>query len=446
MRDLVSTLLGGVNRVRNEVPVPFVSARGGMGGDAGGALDSQTAYDAYASVGTLFAIVSQIGNAVARVEWRLYQKTSIRDKKRRKEIPNHPFLDVWNMPNPFYTGRFFRETVQQHLDLTGEGFIILYRMAGRIMEMWPVRPDRMHPVTHPTKYLTGWIYQGVDGEKVPINLEDVIHIKYPNPSNPFRGLGAVGSVINDIRAAQYAAKWNENFFINGARPGGIIKVDYRMGDKEWKTFVNRWRQQHQGVANAHRVAVLENAEWVDTNFSMEDMQFVELRNLPRELIREAFAFPKPMLGTVDDVNRANAQAGKEIMAENQATPRLDRWKDVVNVFLLPQFAGGKTLELDYDNPVPANAEDDDRRLTTQAAAYDKFIKAGMAPDDAALLAGLPEVEWVGLPSPAMPAQGEPTEEGEQPVGNRRAMPIIDWSGGGESWLDVELVSSGTMPH
>jgi HK97 family phage portal protein len=448
MRDLLSTVLGGARTLRNEVPVPFTSARGGMGGDAGGALDAQSAYDAYGSVGTLFAIVSQIGNAVARVEWHLYQKTSVRDKKRRKEIPNHPFLDVWNMPNPFYTGRFFRETVQQHLDLVGEGFIVLYRTGNMILEMWPVRPDRMAPVTHPTKYQTGWMYKGPDGEEVPLPLEDVIHLKYPNPGNPFRGMGAVGSVLNDIRAAQYAAKWNENFFVNGARPGGIIKVDYRMGDKEWKQFTNRWREQHQGVANAHRVAVLENAEWVDTNFSMSDMQFVELRNLPRELIREAFAFPKPMLGTVDDVNRANAQAGKEIMADNQATPRLDRWKDIVNVFLLPQFANGKNLAIDYENPTPANAEDEDRRLTAQTTAYRNMILAGAHPDDAALVCGLPATRWVGIPAPNMPG-ANPEKDEETAIANRvkgtleRRMPVIDWDGGEWEWDDAELVSSGT---
>jgi phage portal protein BeeE len=261
------------------------------------------------------------------------------------------------------------------------------------------------------------VYLGPDGEEVPLELDQVIHIKYPNPADPYHGMGPVQTVLNDIDAARFSAEWNRNFFINGARPGGIIKVDYRMGDDEFNDFVKRWRSQHQGVANAHRVAVLENAEWQDTSFSMSDMQFVELRNLPRELIREAFAFPKPMLGTVDDVNRATAESGKEIMAEGQTIPRLSRWKDIVDAFLLPQFANGKTLELIYDDPTPINHEAADRERNSQTAGVNKLVLSGFHPDDAADAMGLPRMRWVGIPQAGVqPTEDE--EEGKLPAQNR----------------------------
>ena len=147
-----------------------------------------------------------------------------------------------------------------------------------------------------------------------------------------------------------------------------------------------------------RVAVLENAEWKDTKFTMEDMQFVELRNLPRELIREAFAFPKPMLGTVDDVNRANSDAGKEIMAENHTIPRLSRWKDTINAFLLPKFSEGKTLELDHDDPTPVNHEAADRERNSQANSARALVLSGYHPEDVTDTVGLPRMRWVGVPA------------------------------------------------
>lgn len=400
MEDLVTALASRLRRVRNEAPVPFTSTRASLFGGSDQLENADRAYDAYGTVGTLFAIVSQIGNAFASTPWHLYRRTSVRDKAKRKEEVNHGFLTVWNQPNDFYTGRFFRESVQQHLDLVGEGVIVLNKIGNIVIEMWPVRPDRIKPVKHPTKYLTGYIYCGPDGEEVPLRLDQVIHIKLPNPVDPYRGMGPVQTVLYEMDAAKYGAQWNANFFINGARPGGIIEVDYRMGDKEFEEFISRWRQQHQGVANAHRVAVLENAKWVDTQFSMTDMQFVELRNLPRELIREAFAFPKPMLGTVDDVNRANAIAGKEIMAENQTIPRLERWKDIINSpkGLLSMFANGKTLELDFDNPTPVNAEDADRARNSKASAAASLANAGWDPDDVLAAMELPEMKWVGPPS------------------------------------------------
>lgn len=398
MRDLVSLLTGRARQAVNSAPVPYSSTRSSLFSSDSTGPDGQRAYDAHGSVGTLFAIVNQIGTAFSSTEWHLYQRTSVRDKARRKEILNHGFMTVWDQPNPFYTGMLFRETVQMHLDLIGEGIFILHKEFGFVTEMWPVRPDRMQPVKHPTKYLTGWIYTGPDGEEVPLTVDQVIQIKYPNPADPYRGRGPVQTVLSDVDSAKYAAEWNRNFFINGARPGGIIKVDYRMSDKEFNEFVSRWRQQHQGVANAHRVAVLENAEWQDTNFSMTDMQFVELRNLPRELIREAFAFPKPMLGTVDDVNRANAEAGKEIMAEGQTIPRLARWKDVINTYVLPQFANGKALVLDYDDPTPINHDQVNAERTSQSAAARNLVLSGYDPKGVAAAMGLPDIQWVGIPA------------------------------------------------
>lgn len=418
MEDLFSKVITRAKRARNSAnpPVSYTGSRSSVFSNESSELPvGDQAYQAYGSVGTLFAIVSQIGNAVVSTEWHLYRKGPVRDKKRRKEVLNHGFLTVWNRPNDFYTGRFFRETVQQHLDLVGEGVIVLTKLGGIVTEMWAVRPDRIHPVKHPSKYLTGYVYRSSGGEEVPLSIDQVIHIKLPNPADPYRGMGPVQSVLHDIDAARYSAEWNRNFFINGASPGGVIKVDYRMGDDEFNEFVARWRQQHQGVANAHRVAVLENASWENTNFSMTDMQFVELRNLPRELIREAFAFPKPMLGTVDDVNRATAIAGKEIMAENQTIPRLSRWKDEINAFMLPQFVNGDILELDHDDPVPVNHEDADRERNSQSASARNLVLSGYHPDDVTDAMGLPRMRWVGIPAaqPAItpPPGNAPAENG-----------------------------------
>lgn len=416
MEDLFSAIGRRFRGAQNTAPVPYVSSRSnGIGGIFGSSElpDAERAYDAYGSVGTLFAIVSQIGNAFATVPWHLYKRTSVRDVARRQEVLNHGFMYLWDRPNEFMTGRRFREATQQHLDLVGECCIVLHMVGSIVVEMWPVRPDRIEPIRHPTKFITGYIYTGPDGEEVPLATDQVIRIMYPNPRDPYRGMGPVQAVLADIDAARYSAEWNRNFFINGARPGGIIEVDRKMSDKEFNEFMSRWRQQHQGVANAHRVAVLENAKWHDVAFSMTDMQFAELRDLSRELIREAFAFPKPMLGTVDDVNRANAEAGKEIMAEGQTIPRLNRWRDEINTFLLPRFANGPTLVMDYEDPTPINRELENATRLAQTTGAKNLVTAGYDPTQAAEAMGLPAMDWIGIPSP-MPAE-EGNEEQTDPM-------------------------------
>lgn len=422
MGSVIDTLAGGAARALQALaggpPVPYTSRTGlsfGDHNDPRGGMER--AYSAYGTVGTLFAIVSQIGNAFARNRWDVYRAGAERDSPNRRTVANSGAMVVWNKPNNFMTGRFFRETVQQHLDLVGNGIIVLNDVFGVVTEMWPVRPDRVKPVKSADKFLTGYIYEGPNGEDVPLTLEQVIHLKYPNPFDPYWGMGPVQSILADIDAARYSAEWNRNFFVNGARPGGVIEVDYRMSDNEFKKFVRRWREQHQGVANAHRVAVLENAKWKDAQFSMADMQFVELRNLPRELIREAFAFPKPMLGTVDDVNRANADAGREIMAEGQTLPRLERWRDTLNTFYLPRFANGINQVMDFDDPTPINSEAVNAERDSQALSANKLVLAGYHPDDVTDAMGLPRMRYVGPPKAPKAAPGDGSNDTTTQEGN-----------------------------
>jgi HK97 family phage portal protein len=400
MRNLISALNPlSLRNVWTEtvvhLPIPLAQTKSG----GGGSPHADKAYDAYGCVGTLHAIVSQLSNGTAGPKWRLFRASPGREASRRPEVTSHALLNVWNSPNPFYTRHAFIETCQQHLDLVGETCILLVDVGGIIVEMWPVRPDMIKPIKDPVKFISGYLYKSPDGEEIPLATSQIMRIMYPNPKDPYRGMGPVQSVLHDIDASKYSAEWNRNFFINGAQPGGIIEVDHRMGDEEFNAFLTRWRQQHQGVANAHRVAVLENATWKDAKFSMEEMQFAELRNLPRELIREAFAFPKPMLGTVDDVNRANAEAGRAILAEGHIKPRLDRWQDAINAYLLPRFANGANLVFEYDDPTPVNREAANAERTSKASAVATLVGAGFDPSAVLEICGLPDMPFKGVQSP-----------------------------------------------
>jgi HK97 family phage portal protein len=363
------------------------------------------------SVGTLFAIVNRTSTAVSSVNWHLYRKQARRDiDADRVPVTRHLAWDLWTHPNDWYTQEEFVETVQQHLDLCGEGWIVVARnqLARDIpLELWPVRPDRMEPVPGDNGvFLRGYIYHGPDGELVPLEVDDVIQIKYPNPLDAYRGLGPVQAILQDIDSAVYSAEWNRNFFVNGAEPGGIIEVDKSLSDPEFDKLRDRWREQHQGVANAHRVAILEQGKWVDRKFSMRDMQFAELRRVSRDVILEAFGMPKSILGVVEDVNRANADAGEVVFARWITQTRARKWRGMLNSKYLQLFGPDepKRLEFDHDNVVPANHEDVDRERDSKYLALQRAIEVGFEPESVADALDLPPMEHSGVIPSATPSQ------------------------------------------
>ncbi len=387
----------------NKTPVSFVS-RGSMPYPTMQRNDAESQMRQMGSVGTLFAIVHRISNSVAAVDWKLYRKNEDARRAygpledRRVEVTRHLALDIWNNPNPFYTRQEFVESFTQHLDLTGEGYWVVARdaRASFPMELWPVRPDRMVPVPHPTDFLTGWVYAGPSGEKVPLNRNEVVQLKMPNPLDPYRGMGPVQSLLVDLDSTRYSAQWNRNFFLNSAEPGGIIEVDRRLDDDEFNEMTGRWREQHQGVAQAHRVAVLEQGKWVERSFNQRDMQFVQLREVSRDIIREAFGMSKTMLGQTEDVNRATAEAAEYVFARYQLVSRLERIKGVLNNEFLPMFGPtGQGVEFDYSNPVPNDREATNAERASKASAAVQLVSAGYDPAEVLDTVGLPPMTFVG---------------------------------------------------
>jgi HK97 family phage portal protein len=282
--------------------------------------------------------------------------------------------------------------------------------------MWPVRPDRMTPVESVTDFIAGYIYTSPDGEKVPLAREDVIMIRTPAPLDIYRGMSAVQPLEADLDAQETQSAWASSFFRNSAQPGGIVKVDRRLGDDEFEEMTLRWAQQHQGVNNAGRVAILEQADFIPLSYSQKDMQFVESRGLTKQAILDAYGFPKFGLGDVNDVNRATAQASLALMAETLTVPRLDRLKAAANFEFLPMFgATAAGLEFDYVNPVPPDADTENGTLTAKSAAWKTLVDAGADPDEVSDVVGLPRMK-VTKPEPKVVQVPAPTGGGDPNAG------------------------------
>jgi HK97 family phage portal protein len=369
------------------------------------------------SVGTLFSIVSRISQATAGAEWCLFRtstdarRSTATTARPRTEVTKHPALYVWQHPNKFMSQQQFVEIFSQHVELVGESFWlpVQHEQFAFPVELWPIRPDKMLEVPSAEEFLAGWIYRGPDGERVPLDVDEVIQLKAPNPTNPYRGMGAVQSILTDLDSLRYSAEWNRNFFLNGAQPGGIVEVENTLTDDEFTQFQERFRASHQGVANAHKVLMLEGGmTWKDINFSQKDMQFAELRNVGRELIMEAFGIGKTMLGITEAVNRATAEAAEVIFAKWLIVARLDRIKGALNTHFLPLFGPlGEGVEFDYKSPVPADL---DREASERTSKIDGLVKLieHFEPNEV--------LEFLGLPPLVLKATNEPEQQGQPDPG------------------------------
>lgn len=355
---------------------------------------------AMAESGTLFSVVSRISTALSSVEWHLYRSAASGRDEDRVEVTRHAALDLVRKPNAYMAASEFVEATQQHEELAGEQWWVIYRskLASVPLELWPVRPDRMEPVPG-GDFLLGYEYTTPDGYKIPLRLDEVIFTKLPNPLDPYRGLGPVGTLLVMLDAVNLSQRWNRNFFLNNADPGGILKVPARLTQTQWDEKQARWAAAHRGVGAAHRVAILEGegTDWIPKAYTQQDMQFAELRTAGRDQVYEAWGVSGSVMGVMEGANRAIADAHRAEFAELLTVPRAVRRRTTLNSKLLPLFGPtGVGLEFDFDSPVPADKVSDSAELTAKTNAYNVLIMSGVDPVDAANVAGLPPMKHTGV--------------------------------------------------
>lgn len=374
------------------------------------------------ALGTMFSIVNRTSTALAKVRWHLYESAASGLDDDRVEVLKHPARTLVKRPNPFTSWQPYAEGSQQHVDLAGESFWCVSRAGGDKglpLEMWYLRPDRVEPQPSQENYLAGYLYRSPGGESVPLETANVIHLKMPNPLDPYRGMSPVPSLMATLGNMQAAIRWNEAFFRNSAEPGGIIEVEGRLGDDEFEELRDRWREQHQGLDQAHRVAILERGKFIERKITQRDMEWVNGLNLSRELVREAYGMPKFLLGGDEgSINRATADAALVMMGEFLTVPRADRVKDALNTQLLPMYGTlGEGYEFDYDSPIPGDGAAENASLTTRVTAAKTLIDAGADPAEVCEYLELPEFTFKkptppkppALPPVPPPVPGDPEE-------------------------------------
>jgi HK97 family phage portal protein len=434
--SLIAEIRALARAVADETParVPFTTVNQAVSHWSAGGGNLSQALDVTTAESTLWSALDLLSSTTAAVKWRGIRPT-IGDAEP-VVVPDAQSLMVklWNRPNFFMTGRHLRTVCEWHHSAVGEAWMVvdywdpLTRTLPR--SWWPVRPDRMFPVPDPDKYLLGYLYVGPGGERIQLDLDEVLRITRPHPTDPHRGIGPVQSLLTALGTSVSAEQWISSFFRNDASPGGVIETGTPLEDEDYKTLRLRWNEQHRGARNAHRVAILEYGKWIPREANMRNMQFTEIRTLTRDQILEAFRIHKHKFGISEHVNLANATAAGPTYESDTLVPRLDQWAELANGPYRDLFGpAGLDVELEYDNPVP---EDEAAEAADRGARVDdaiKLITVGFEPGPVLKELGLPDLP-MGTPSGdggGSPSGGQAVEGA---VGHSAGTSSTDGSGDG----------------
>jgi HK97 family phage portal protein len=203
--------------------------------------------------------------------------------------------------------------------------------------LWPWRPDRVQIFRanrdDPNAPLV-YRYKFANQTYVDLPADHVLHL---------RGLGLDGIVgLSPIETHKQAVGYSmaitehgARFFSNGARPLGYIKHPNTLSDKAKQSLKESWQSAHQGLSNAHRVAVLEEAaEYKEVGLNMVDAQYLEQMKFTIEDIARIYGVPLHKLASLDQATNNNIEhQGKEYV-DSCLGPLTCNWEQELEYSLL----------------------------------------------------------------------------------------------------------------
>lgn len=268
----------------------------------GNKTESGVRIDHYTSltIPTVWQAVKVISGDVGQLPLSRYRTDGNNGRIHDKD----PLMEV--RPNNSMTPLKFKETLQAHALILGNGYGLINRTSrrGRIGEVFVLDPRKVTP-DHNSQNELIYKYHDVkpNGDIIDeiYNPRDILHV---------RGLGYDGlmgySVVALARECFGMAKAAENhgatFFKNYATPQGILKFP---GGKPKQETVEQTREdwtKMQSGEDRHKVGMLwGGAEFTPLSFTNEEAQFLQSREFQRTEIASWFNLPPHKVG---DLSRA----------------------------------------------------------------------------------------------------------------------------------------------
>lgn len=306
----------------------------GMGTAAGVDVtpDSSLGYSA------VFACVRVLAEDVASLPLILYRRARPRGKNRATEHPLYGLLH--DLPNPEMTSLEMRETLMGHLALWGNAYAEkAFDRAGRVIELWPLRPDKMRPRRGRDGALV-YEYRLPSGEMRTLSAVQVMHLRGLG-GNGIVGYSPITMARNAVGLGLAAEEFGARFFGNGARPQLVLIHPGQLSPEGQENLRSSWNRQHEGLQRSHRVAVLEEGISVkEVGIPPEDAQFLQTRRFQVNEIARIYRVPPHKVGDLEYATFSNIEHQGIEYVVGTLRPWLVRWEQAISRDLLTEQERG----------------------------------------------------------------------------------------------------------
>ncbi len=322
------------------------------------------------------------------------------------EILEHPFIDLMQNVNKWLNGYELVELLDLFLELTGNAYwaIIRDEKTGVPNQIWPLYSQWVKIIPDKNDFISGYAYgRKSDHQKTIYPPESIVHFKMPNPRDMWYGTGPLQATYLAAGLNEKYDEFNAHLLDNNLVLPFMLVTEKDLTKEVADRLLSEVNKKHRGHTKAGKAALFHSGlKPHNVSANPKDVDYSKGSDQTLKKIGRAFSIPWSMLST-DDVNLANAEAGRTQWMESGILPRLTRIEQKINEQLMPMY--DETLFVAFDNPIPENKEFSLKQQTLN-------LNAGVITiNEARTQQGLDEVAWGDEP----PVNNEPVAEYVPPV-------------------------------
>jgi len=278
-------------------------------------------------VSAVFACVNLISNTIASLPLPVYRRLQPRGKERARD---HYLYDILQYePNPEMTAFDFRKAMQVQLELYGNAYAnIVYDMAGRVKELWPIPTPYVRPVIDDSRMIKAYEVSLPDGKVAVLPRDEMFHLR--GLGDGFMGFKPLQYARELVGLALAAEQYGASFFANGAVASGIVEFPGRLTPEALQQFKESFKEKYEGLGNKHRIIFLEQGlKFNQLTIPNDNAQFLETRKYQVEEVARFFGVPPHKIGALDRATFSNIEHQAMEFVQDCIRPRVVNWEQQI---------------------------------------------------------------------------------------------------------------------
>lgn len=269
------------------------------------------------------------------------------NKKKKEAIYSHPVLDLLENPNPFMSPYQMVAGIRLYRAIAGNAYLLKVRSAaGRVVQLWPLRPDRVRVIPDQQTFIRGYTYQPF-GVPYIVPRADIIHFKNLHPMDMYYGLPPLAPLAARVDIDNWMRSFVAAFFRNGGVPSGMLTLTRTLADGERELIRSRFQRDYGGPGGWHSLLVLDQSEDADAKYTPMGMPLGErglvlpdLNHISEERIAGCLGIPSSLLGTVSgrgSSSYANRVSDRESFWHETLAPMYREDGDALTMGLISEY-------------------------------------------------------------------------------------------------------------